>query len=86
MKVDTWVNAISRDLLDVPHLHLTLTTDDVLRPFFYNQRSLLKVLLTAALEAVREVLGDLYPEVRVGMIAVVHTFGRDLGFKPHCIW
>lgn len=55
----------------------------VLRPFFYQQRSLLKVLLTAAAQAVREVLGDLYPDVRVGMVEIVHPFGRDLGFKPH---
>jgi Putative transposase len=74
---------IAPDLLDVPHLHLTLTTDDVLGPFFYDKHSLLKVLLTAALQAVREVLGDLYPGVRIGMIEVVHPFGGDLAFKPH---
>ena len=83
VRVDRWVNAVAQDLLDVPHLHLTLTTDDVLRPFFYDQRSLLKILLTAVVQAVREGLGDLYPDVRIGLIEVVHTFGRDLGFKPH---
>jgi len=83
VRVDRWVNAIAQDLLEAPHLHLTLTTDDVLRPFFHEQRSLLKVLLTAATQAVREGLGDLYPGVRVGLIVVIHTFGRDLGFKPH---
>ncbi len=28
-------------------------------------------------------LTALYPGVRVGMIYTPHTFGRDLGFKPH---
>jgi hypothetical protein len=83
VRVDRWDSAIAQDLLDVPHLHLTLTIDDVLRPFFYDQHSLLKVLLAAAAQAVREVLGDLYPDVRIGLIEVVPIFGRALGFKPH---
>jgi hypothetical protein len=33
--VDNWVNDIAKDMLDVPHLHITLTNDDLLRPFFY---------------------------------------------------
>ena len=61
----------------------TLTTDDLLRPFFYTDRSLLKLLLQVAAQAVREVLEGLYPDVRIGMVYTVHTFGRDLGFKPH---
>ena len=70
-------------MLDVPHLHITLTTDDLLRPFFYADRSLLKFLLQVAAQAVREVLEDLYPGLSIGMVYTVHTFGRDLGFKPH---
>ena len=62
---------------------LSLTTDDLLQPFFYTDRSLLKLLLQVAAQAVREVLEDLYPDVRIGMVYTVHTFGRDLGFKPH---
>jgi hypothetical protein len=81
--VDNWVNDIATDMLDVPRLHITLTTDDLLQPFFYTDRSLLKLLLQVAAQAVREVLEDLYPDVRIGMVYTVHTFGRDLGFKPH---
>ena len=81
--MDNWVNDIATDMLDVPHLHITLTTDDLLRPFFYTDRSLLKLLLQVAAQAVGEVLEDLYPDVRIGMVYTVHTFGRDLGFKPH---
>ncbi len=40
-------------------------------------------LLQVAAQAVQAVLTDLCPGVRVGMIYVTHTFGRDLGFKPH---
>jgi hypothetical protein len=45
VRVDEWVNHIAQDLLEVPHLHLTLTIDDTLRPFFLADRRLLKDLL-----------------------------------------
>lgn len=83
VKVDAWVTTLTRDLLDVPHLHLTLTIDDELRPVFHQDRSLLDVLLQAATQVVRDVLAETHPGVQVGLIYVIHTFGRDLGFKPH---
>jgi hypothetical protein len=45
---DNWVNDITKDILEVPHLHITLATDDSFRPFFYNNRDLLKVLRVGA--------------------------------------
>ena len=54
-----------------------------MRPFFRADRSLLKVLLKTAAQAVRELVDELYPGVRGGLVYTVHTFGRDLGFKPH---
>jgi hypothetical protein len=81
--VDNWVNAVTKDILDVPHLHITMTTDDSLRPFFRRERRLLKELLRVAAQAVQEVIEELYPGIRIGIVYTVHTFGRDLGFKPH---
>ena len=83
VRVDGWVDDVASDLLDVPHLHVTLTTDDLLWPFFHADRSLLKVLLKTAAQAVRELVADLYPDVRIGLVYTVHTLGRDLGFRPH---
>jgi hypothetical protein len=59
--------------LDVPHLHVTLTTDDLLWSFFHTDRSLLKVLLKTAAQAVRELVTDLYPGVRIGLVYTTHT-------------
>jgi hypothetical protein len=83
VRVDNWVNDIVRDLLEVPHLHITLTTDDLLWPCFLDDRSRLKILLHTAAQVVRELVDELYPGVRIGMIYTIHTYGRDLGFKPH---
>jgi hypothetical protein len=40
-------------------------------------------MLKVAAEAVRQVVGDEHHDLRIGMIYTCHTFGRDLGFKPH---
>lgn len=80
--MDNWVNGIARDLLEVPHLHITLTTEDLLWPFFCTERSLLRVLLKMALQAIRELLDKLYPGVRVGLVYTVHTAGCDLALAP----
>jgi hypothetical protein len=82
VRVDHWVNDIARDLFDVTHLHVTLTTGDLLWPFSFADRPLLKVLLKAAAQAVRKSAQELYPGVCIGMIYTVHTGGRDLGHPP----
>jgi len=65
------------------HLHVTLTIDDLLWPFFHASRSLLKVLLKTAAQALRKLVDELYPGVRIGLVYTVHTGGHDLDFKPH---
>jgi hypothetical protein len=37
IKVDNWVDEISKDILEVPHLRNTLTTDDSFRPSFVRK-------------------------------------------------
>ena len=83
VRVDNWVTNITKDMLEVPHLHITLTTDNSFRPFFRRDSRLLKELLRLGAQAVQEVLSDLYPGMQIGLVYTVHTFGRDLGYKPH---
>lgn len=83
VRTDQWVRKMAQELLDVPHYHLTLTIAKEMRIFFDRDRSLLKLLATVAAEAVREVIAAIYGDMRVGMVYTVHTFGRDLVFKPH---
>jgi len=83
VRTDEWVNRMAQELLDVPHLHLTLTMAKELRPCFDRDRSLLKLMLSAAAEAVRRVVALTYGHIQVGLVYTLHTFGRDLVFKPH---
>ena len=81
--MDNSVNNVFGDLLDVPHLRVTLITEDLLRLSFHADRSLLKVFPKTAPQALCELLEDLFHDAHVGLIYTVHTFGRDSGYKPH---
>ena len=71
--------------LDVPHRHITFTISNFLWPFFLNDRSLLNELFDAASYTLlswfkqQSKLESFSP----GIIATLHTFGRDLKWNPH---
>jgi hypothetical protein len=79
-RTDTWVGKMCQEILDVPHLHITLTISKELRLFFDRDRRLLKVLLSAAPAALRYVIATLFGQLQVGFVYTCHTFGRDLVF------
>ena len=77
--VDDWVEKMSTQILDVSHRHLVFTIPEQLRAKVYWNRKLLKVLSDMAAKVVM----DNIPDATAGIITVVHTFGRNLGFNPH---
>ena len=70
---------MSEQILDTSHRHLVFTIPKQLRAKIYWNRELLRVLSDTAAKVVMENIQD----VTAGIITVVHTFGRDLGFNPH---
>ncbi|MBA4383924.1 MAG: hypothetical protein C0410_04255 [Anaerolinea sp.] len=54
-----------------------------MRPFFLKDRGLLKELLQMGAQAVLEVVQGIHSGIRIGIDYTIHTFGRDLVFKPH---
>ena len=46
-------------------------------------QSLHKVLVKTAAQAVRELVDELCPDARIGMIYTILPAGRDLGLKTH---
>ena len=80
---DQWVQRTVDELIDVPHRHLVLTIAEELREVFFGDRSLLKVMMDCAAQTALEVLQSQKSEAIPGILAVGHTFGRDLKFNPH---
>lgn len=87
--VDNWVEKVLSKIINVPHWHLLFSIPEQFRMFFFRNRKLLKGLADLAVETILEVVTkkhkkkkkkyDLVP----GIIAVIHTFGRDLKLNPH---
>lgn len=77
-------NAQAR-LLNVRHRHLTFSVPAELRPLLFHDRSLLAVVAQAATQATLQAVGSRcrrHPPVP-GVMATVHTYGRDLAFHVH---
>ena len=77
--------SMSFKLVNVPHRHCIFTIDSDLRPFFFQDRSLLGLLF----DAVQSVILRMFhkenktEKFTPGFICVLHTFGRDLKWNPH---
>lgn len=72
-------------LLNVEHQHLTFSVPAELRPLLFADRSLLAVVAKAAAKATLLAMGTrckAYPPLP-GIMATVHTYGRDLSFHVH---
>ncbi|MDI6884688.1 MAG: transposase [Hadesarchaea archaeon] len=81
---DKWSEGIAKETFDVKHRHVVLTIPEQLRPFFKTNRKLLKVLMDCAILTIAQVMRwKLGKEVTPGVIAVLHTYGRDMKWNPH---
>jgi hypothetical protein len=72
-------------LLNVRHRHLTFSVPAELRPLLFQDRSLLQVVARAAAQATLRGVATRcrhYPPLP-GVMATIHTFGRDLAFHVH---
>ncbi|MEW6215747.1 MAG: transposase [Nitrospirota bacterium] len=81
--VDEWVDKTVDEIIDVPHRHIVFTIPEELRDIIFKDRSLIKVMMDCASKTALEVLQSKGSEAVPGILAMVHTFGRDLKFHPH---
>ncbi len=81
--VDEWVSRTVAEVIDVVHRHLVFTIPEELRETIFKRRVLIKVLMDCAARTALEVLQCKGSDAIPGILAVVHTFGRDLKFNPH---
>ncbi len=81
--VDTWVNKTVEEIIDIAHRHIVFTIPEGLRGIIFRDRALIKVMMDNASRAALEVLRSRGTDAVPGILAIVHTFGRDLKFHPH---
>jgi len=81
---DQWADSIARKMFDVKHRHVVLTIPEELRSVFYEDRTLLKVLMDCAITAISNVMEwKLNYRAVPGIVVVLHTYGKDMKFNPH---
>ena len=81
---DRWAGQVAENLFDVIHRHCVFTISDELWPVFRERRELLKGLMDCCIEAIARMMKKkLGKNVKPGIVAVLHTFGKDMKFNPH---
>jgi len=81
---DKWAEDVAKQTFDVKHRHVVLTIPKQLRSYFKSDRTLLKVLMDSSIKVISYVLEKkLRKKATPGVIAVIHTYGKDMKFNPH---
>jgi hypothetical protein len=82
---DKWADRLTRKIMPkTEHRHMVFSVPEILWWLVRNNRGLQKVLMDVAAKTIKECFGQvLKKNLDVGIICVLHPFGRDLIFKPH---
>lgn len=83
--VDNWVEDLTAKLIKTKHRHMVFTIPKELREWFRADRKLLNLLPQCASKAIKSWFRERNKKENFmpGIIAVIHTFGRDLKWNPH---
>lgn len=80
-----WLSTQQALLLPTPYFLVTFTLPQALRPIARrHQRLLYNLLFRASAAALKELAGDpRYVGGEIGLVGVLHTWGRQLTYHPH---
>ncbi len=80
-----WLAARQAELLSVPYFHVVFTLPQTLAPLaLQNPRVMYGVLFRAASQTLQELAADRkYLGAKIGLLAVLHTWGQNLMHHPH---
>lgn len=82
---DEWAEKQQERILNVPHRHTVFTVPKELRKVFFADRKKLNELSRQVAQVIQYYYRrkNKSKQYEVGVITVIHTFGRDLKFNPH---
>jgi len=83
--IDERAENMSEKLVKAKHRHMVFTIAEELREYFRANRHLLSILPQCAAEVLKSWWREQNKKEKYtpGIIAVIHTFGRDLKWNPH---
>jgi hypothetical protein len=82
---DKWAERTAKSMFDVPHRHVVMTIASELWQYIKEDRELQKVLMDCAINVFKDVFRyqQRGKKITPAFVAVLHPFGKDLGFRPH---
>ena len=83
--VDNRVEELLGKLIKAKHRHMVFTIPEELRVYFGRDRHLLAILSKCAADVIKSWMAEINKKEAFipGIVAVIHTFGRDLKWNPH---
>ena len=79
-----WVEARMKEVLPVAYYHVTITMSHVFNELILtNKQIIYKLMFETSSAAVLELFAEQYEGAKAGIIAVLHTWGQNLGLHPH---
>ena len=84
-ETEAWLQAREKELLPVPYYHVILTLPHELLAFVRrHQKDIYGLLIQSAADSIVTLASDPhYVGGRVGVMAVLHTWGANLSYHPH---
>lgn len=80
---ERWLETREQELLPVPYFHVVFTVPEILNPIaLYCPEVFYAALLSAAGKALLDV-GMSKMQARLGVLAILHTWGQNLLLHPH---
>ena len=85
MEKERWIDARKGEVIDTPYFHVVFTLPQQLRPLIYaNQKELYSLIHKCSSETLLELCeSKKYLAATPGIIQVLHTWKKDLGYHPH---
>lgn len=88
---DNWAKRLVKRLFPGKvHRHLVFGMPDMLWAYIKENRKLQKIVMDAANKTIQELFNEISKKknktmvkIKVGVVAVLHSFGKDIGYKPH---
>lgn len=80
---DQWSYSLTKSMFPISHRHFVMSVPDALWPFLrgWNMR---KVYMDAAIRSFNDFFSKiLHRKIKVGVIVILHSFGKDMKDQPH---
>jgi len=80
---DQWSHSLSKAMFQVPHRHFVMSVPDALWQYLRDWKWL-KEYMDSAINAFNDFFSHiLHQDIKVGVIVILHPFGKDMRFQPH---